>query len=355
MLFISRRFPSQKASNSIFGEDLIYGVADSDDGVEDRCDAETIINLISGYGIKIEGVDFRTNGGRRFDISRSDIRVVQCDRWAKAESAKLKMLHGVEVITFKDQITNISCNISRDVSVRLSKYGSSCAGYVFYDSDIKGPGRLTIVLDNDIKLSKYTLWWLDNVNVLVDVTEVTDEEKLKRLYFNFMGNQFWDGTLFDYFKHIVDEPSRKELYIARGLVEGRLDKECGGADELIQDTALVERRLVEQYWGRFSAVCETFPSCKNTYNDRVAANGGKLVASDLNKLIDMKLRGYEFYEIGMREPDRIIRIMRCGNGFDITGFKWFVNFLGMFNTDSRRVDMFGKFVSDIIDWYINTD
>lgn len=33
MLFISRRFPSQKTSKSIFGEDLIYGVADSDDGV----------------------------------------------------------------------------------------------------------------------------------------------------------------------------------------------------------------------------------------------------------------------------------------------------------------------------------
>lgn len=69
----------------------------------------------------------------------------------------------------------------------------------------------------------------------------------------------------------------------------------------------------------------------------------------------MKLHGYEFYDIGMREPGRIIRIMRCGDGFDITGFTWFVNFLEMFNTDSRRVDMFGKFVSDIIDWYINTD
>lgn len=353
MLFISRRFPNQKASKSIFGEDLLYGVVDSDDGVEDRCDAGTLVNLISDYGIKIEGVNFRTSGGMQPVIDRSAIHVVQCDRWVKAEAVKLKMLHGVEVITFKDQITNISCNISRDVSVRLSKYGSSCANYVFYDSDIKGQGRLTVVLDNNIKLSKYTLWWLDNVNVLVDVTEVTDEEKLKRIYFNFLSHhQFWEVTLFDYFKHIIDEPSRKEFYIARGLVEGRLDKECGGADELIQDTALVEQRLVEQYWGRFSAVCKTFPSCKN---DKVVANGDKLVASDLNKLIDMKLRGYEFYEIGMRELDRIMRIMRCGDGFDITGFKWFVDFLGMFNTDSRRVAMFGKFVQDVIDWYINTD
>lgn len=100
MLFISRRFPSQKTSKSIFGEDLIYGVADSDDGVEYRCDAETIINLISDYGIKIEGVDFKKNGAMRAIIDRSAIRVVQCDRWAKAESTKLKMLLGVGLAQF---------------------------------------------------------------------------------------------------------------------------------------------------------------------------------------------------------------------------------------------------------------
>ena len=120
MLYISRPITSMQ-----------YGVVDTDDDVENIVTFNELAHAVISLNIDIKGVSTVNSS-----IQGRAIRGIECyqdERYLTGAQAKARMLLGIEIRTFKSEITGIvvHSDIFKDNTViRLSDFGSSMSGRV---------------------------------------------------------------------------------------------------------------------------------------------------------------------------------------------------------------------------------
>lgn len=207
MLYISRPIAS-----------IQYGVVDTDDGTESVVTFAEITEIVTGLLIHIEGAvtGFSAHGG----LAIRRIECYQDEQYVTREVLKAKMLLGVEVRLFRNEITYISvCKTGfRDnTRLRLSDYASRISGRVgvHYASAAMGlKNTLVLVLDDNIEVLTEAF---DPIvrGVKYDIREYTNEKVISSMY-KALGRRgvaeaHWCG-------YIVDTPEQREKYKRDGIV-----------------------------------------------------------------------------------------------------------------------------------------
>lgn len=152
-----------------------YGVVDTDDDVETFINWTDLMNAVEIYGLTIEGVI----------TDKEDSQIVQVIpyqdmRYCSRHQVKTKVLTGVDVRTYKGEITAIipSADITKDgTRIRLSEFAPkmSDAVYVNWSPVGRSEGPLILVVDDNIKI------YGDYTNIVFcdetwDISEVTNHE-----------------------------------------------------------------------------------------------------------------------------------------------------------------------------------
>lgn len=152
-----------------------YGVVDTDDGVED------IVSFSDLYSALIAGIE--VVGVCATNLSGHTIH--QPAETSSQFQVKTNLLYGVDVKTFGDTITNIRLdNCSKPVTLRLSYYGKSCAGFIFTGNKNVGRHRLTLVVDVDFTEDTFKVHPMleffyagaSGIGVIYDLRELDDEK-----------------------------------------------------------------------------------------------------------------------------------------------------------------------------------
>lgn len=197
-----------------------FGVYDTEKGTEQFVDRDYLIDIYHQHRIKIQGVEFDVNHGRLFIrsiIPQQDMS--QCTTL----QVKTKMLLGVDVRVFRDEITAVIANadVAQDgVTIRLSDFGHIFAweSTVMW-SDEWGRKRITIIFDNNVKVKgvyssmrSRRIWRSD-----LDIRELTDKEVVSEMYKNYFKDE--SVQRLNLASHIVDHRERFLYY--RNMYGGR--------------------------------------------------------------------------------------------------------------------------------------
>lgn len=208
MLYISRRV----------GE-VRFGIVDTDDMTEEVVDRR-ILNDIVRLGIPVAGVStyerVDRNGTTRTCIS--DITVYQNMDYATTRQAKAKVLQGVDIRTSGTEITFVGWDektVKPGTIVRLSDYGTKCGDSIFEAVPHSDEGRLTVIIDDKIRVRSKTFYASSRSGIVFDIREVNRERVIKWIYHEWMTR----GVSIDSNKFIIDEPERKACYSALTVVE----------------------------------------------------------------------------------------------------------------------------------------
>lgn len=213
MLFISRQIYDEIHE--------VYGVVDTDDGVEEIVDSGKLAHLIENLNIKIAGVcvseipDIFGNIFRSFEY----VTAWQSPETTKGAQTKLSMLNGIELTVYKDKLSSISTYYDKDVTdvtIRLSDFCTGLWECVLHLSHQKG--CITLVFDD--KLSPVPEFAFNKMfpgKVLYDFHEVTNEDLIYSLYEALAtSREVVYGTgddEVDLIHHIIDDEGRTARYI----------------------------------------------------------------------------------------------------------------------------------------------
>lgn len=166
-------------------DDDKYGVVDTDDYVETIISWGMLNEICLEIGLEIKGVtvEYSSLG---FDSLVTDITPYQDMRFYTKKQAKTKTLLGVDVRTFRKEISAILIDAERlrgNVQIRLSDYGERISGIadVGWDgSKMPMLKRVTIILDDKIEVygDAYRMF---ASGVYWDFSEVTDDKFVSRV------------------------------------------------------------------------------------------------------------------------------------------------------------------------------
>lgn len=203
MLFVSRLIGSN------------YGVADTEDGVEEKVDAMRLHNYVIDLNIPIAGV-IPSDDENVFPV----ISVYQPLETMTQLQVKTEMLLGVSVKVYKDAISSISWDckrISKPVAIRLSDFAKGCHDGILVNSGVKAYRHiLTLILDDkvDFTMRSFRVPFGGNLGenglgIIFNVKELTDASRVKLLY-DIMFRYSDDP---DIYKTIIDSPERMRAMV----------------------------------------------------------------------------------------------------------------------------------------------
>lgn len=193
MLYVSRSF-----------HDGSCGVVDTDDDVETRVSWQELNETVAELGLDIKGVTVQSVT----DDSKivADIEPYQDSRYYTRLQLKTKTLLGVEVKTWRDEITFIRANnsvVKRDTFLRLSSFGSTMSGMceIVWSYPYWSNGNiLTLALDEHIKIVDKPLA-VGVQGVRWDISDVENEELVRQILTSFqrtgLGIKMWDVFFLD--------------------------------------------------------------------------------------------------------------------------------------------------------------
>lgn len=191
MLYISRIVFDANSSDP-----TKYGVVDTDDDVENFLTWQQINELSTILNMKIKGVEI--DESELFDPIVSSISPYQDKRYYSGKQAKTNALLGVDIRTWRDEITAVVVNTKvfhSDSYIRLSEYGKRISGVADIYSIGDGPvdGSLTLILDKSIEVYGNSLSIL-NSGIKWDITEL-DVDFVSRIYSYFRGHNVGQFSL----------------------------------------------------------------------------------------------------------------------------------------------------------------
>ena len=197
-----------------------YGVADTEDGSEEIVTRSKLIKCVEELGMVIHGADFLPYAKRV-----ADTVPYQPKETMTQLQMKTKLVKFTEVKVYKNMVTSIHYRhkeIREPVTLRLSDYGSECADCILWENDQALRHVITILLDDKIKVGKFTFRRDEAVRSLgpngygvkFDLTGVTDYAEAEALYRQFRAQ---DGA--KCLSYIIDSPERtKQIRKFFGLV-----------------------------------------------------------------------------------------------------------------------------------------
>lgn len=200
MLYISRYIDHRLG--------LRYGVVDTDDGAEQVCDVSDLYQAVQN-NVPIAGVEVFEGNGRRV-CNRG--KVYQHKDYVTKKQQKLFMLTGVQLILWRNMITEISWDgfkLANPVSVRLSEFAPLCADHLLLDQKVSNGPRVTLVLDDNLKWTVTSFLPHQSAgadfDIIYDIRDCSDSSYINSIY-----NTLWvrRNNSIDVFSHVIDRPER---------------------------------------------------------------------------------------------------------------------------------------------------
>lgn len=265
MLYLSRILPGDK-----------IGVVDTDDGVETIVTEDELYLAVVAYHLDIAGVD-----------DSGEYVPYQDMRYCSVKQTKLKAVRGVDIRTFKGEITYIGVG-SEDVTIRLSDYGSKLLTSMAWNI---GTGVLTIILDDSVEVVGKTLpcgfdgfCW--------DIREVTNDSVVSEVYSELIGDTIEDMGRWS--NYVIDSQDRMDMWRLLAMLtttdNNMLDEVEGFLEG--KDLAKLSSFVVEQFMPGFERLDSFVLEMQKPY---IPSNMVKTVASRLPKTwsIREKCRDYK--------------------------------------------------------------
>lgn len=142
MLYISRIYPADNSAS-------LYGVVDTDDDVETLVTYSELNEATGLMNLHIEGVEL--------DEYVSEIIPYQDKRYYSNKQLRAKMLLGVDIRTYKDEVSAILLDnriLKDNTKIVLSEFGKRISGVAEIGfTSMRGPhNKLIIVLDDKIEI-----------------------------------------------------------------------------------------------------------------------------------------------------------------------------------------------------------
>lgn len=204
----------------------IYGVVDTDDGVEEVVDEVALWEAKSQLGLDIRGVS---------EVDETTVIALpyQDTSTMTLLQTKTSVLHKVDVKVYNGYITSIIWHeITEPVYLRLSDFGDRCESCILYGNKAPGWVNMFLILDDKIKsISEHTFtiegWSTavgkDGRGVSIDVRECTNEVLVDMVYRSLMYRSGWKLRFvpLELFDSIIDNPVRKERMLQRLKMESR--------------------------------------------------------------------------------------------------------------------------------------
>lgn len=199
MLYISRVVSSGR-----------FGVVDTDDDVEEIATFGTLEVLVLRKHMRIEGVEVIDAGGAR---EIGGIVPYQDKRYYTTLQAKTKTLQGVDIRTFKDELTRILIDfdvLRNNTEIRLSQFGQRMPVNVEIDIiGTVGNKKVIFVLDNNIKVApKAPL--VGYSGICWDIREYTTNDLIESMYKVLLSHEYTSVDSWPDF--IIDNPERVRIW-----------------------------------------------------------------------------------------------------------------------------------------------
>lgn len=327
--------------------DFVYGVVDSNTGVETLYNSGNILGLLrQNPDEMIGGVNQLSNG------QGISIGVYQHPEYLNAKIAKLKTLSGLDIIVYKDAITAIAGNALIPVSIRLSDYGTRCESAILWriahDSH-----RITLVLDDNISVDKSTFFMKNELPVSIDIREVTDKRTVTRVY-NPLGATA--SNLVQRIKSsVIDSEDRFILNSGQYIVKHRLSYSYSPMyfQSYYEDFDKALVIISERFRTDFTRLVSD--GIKN--NERELGRHDLMVMQPLKTLFDefrKKLdSGESGVELWINHHTKFESALRTASSSNMPVYMWFLNYFRQLGGTEEFRKIGDKYVSDIVDWYLN--
>lgn len=197
-----------------------YGVCDTDDGVEEIMDVDSLGSHLWNLDIDIAGTVFSSLP--EMDRFVEGFEVYQPPETLSPLQIKTKMLCGVDVLTWRGVVTNIRYTherVAKPIRLRLSDFGRGCADCILHSAKNIGFHKLTLVLDDRLRLTEHTFDFMceddvhegiGGIGVAIDLSEVKNFKLAELAYRSFI-HDAWHNLS----DSIIDSVGRKEMIMSR--------------------------------------------------------------------------------------------------------------------------------------------
>lgn len=327
-----------------------FGVVDTDDDTETVCTRKELHDAIINHKLTIEGIVESKSFG--YPCIQS-ITPYQDMRYCTTLQTKMKVLRGVDIRTYKNEITAIlpNADVAEDrMRIRLSDYGQ----VINWDAIIKWEPphtnkHMILVLDDNIAVvgsevrpSIYRFYW--------DITEVTNQHVI---------DQFYNWLLFseaiasdDWSLCIIDNEERMRYYRCIGLLKaGRefpqdLRREVMSANDYKKNSELIAK----SYFSEFESFAN-IDITADAFNDRNIGVAITLARGALKDVMyPFKLADYDELVLDRARLFRLLRSLYDLNPPQKASVL-FDNYLAYFEAPTEvkqlYISMWNKFVSVI--------
>lgn len=318
MLYLSR----------VVGENK-FAIVDTDDKTEEIVTRKKLHRIVEDLGIDIEGVEtYVTDDGQR-----RVFRLCPCqlDKYFSRKQLKTRMLRGVDITVYRDEITHIkidTANIRCGDRIDLSEFGSKLAHTVWFDQSYYDKKKFVVlVLKNGMNLSGIT----DSVGgsscIRWDISQVTDDNEAALIYEELVDKQchLHDGVL----EHVIDNERRDKFWHAIILFLRRCDEPEQFIEFIkdIPDTTGIAKWLVERCRTDFWHVAR-YPI---EFNNMNLNKFNRLINDTLGPNVDEFIKCKD-YETLRTKYISVFDIVECTVSYNIGAIQRFKLFVQCFNS-----------------------
>lgn len=188
-----------------------YGIVDTDDDTETIVSMNELTNIVHTHNIPIAGVTKVEIGSGNFT---SKVEIYQHEKYCSSLQTKLKVMCGVDIRTYKDEITYLVADDSQaraSTSIRLSSYGKrmhwqSPIGWINYMYE----NILVLVLDDNFEMMGPRPELFIS-GVVWDISQVTNKKLVDSMYKVLLSDAVADKLNID--GYIRDNPERERLWL----------------------------------------------------------------------------------------------------------------------------------------------
>lgn len=273
-----------------------WGVVDTDDYTETRCTMSDLVEACVHHGLDIKGVVLDSasvvdKSGEVFVTKFvKKIDVYQNPSFLKTSQVKSEFLKGISIKTSGTEIVSITAaNMKENTfeTIRLSDYGTRCANYILKGLVLPRDSRLVIVIDDKIKLSRFTFCGIADIpSVLLDLVELNNEKTRENLYTTNSFRQWYDDFKF----FIADRQETFDFYLGVGLLIKGVEKDefKYGIGKLVSNPVEVCAKLDDRFGSMFMGVleCEVNPTDTTLLNHKLFGYLSRNVVRDFMKKVE---------------------------------------------------------------------
>lgn len=243
MLYISR-----------VGADGKFMVLDTDDNIETPVTYDQLTKIVSINRLEVAGVECDEEGFIGRVVPYQDMR------YYSTLQAKTKTMLGVDIHTYKDEITSIVVNdkvvnnLQHPVKIRLSDFGKRiCEFAIFMYSAHPGMRFVTLILDDKVEIIGRSSTCVGSIGFRWDIREVKNQETVEYIYRGLTESSLIDVQNWPRF--LIDSSERYTLWFCAarlGSTEAACKETVKKAFALMPDKKALSAAVGEIYKEEFA-------------------------------------------------------------------------------------------------------